>query len=83
MPVLILFRSLTYAQRGARAIEHGGIRANITKAPQGTTDRGCTYCVRVPESMLYRALGLLDAAGIGHGRIFRADADGTYREVRP
>ena len=82
MPTLIMFRSLTYAQRGSRLLERSGIGAAVTKAPQGTTDRGCTYCVRISDSKLYRALDALDRGGIQHGRILQQDGERNYREVR-
>ena len=80
MPTLIMFRSLTYAQRAARSLQRNGIPADITKAPQGTTDRGCTYCLRVAESRLYATLNALQQDGIEHGRILRLN-NGEYREV--
>ena len=82
MSVLIMFRSLTYAQRGVRALERVGISAAVTKAPLETTDRGCTYCVRVSESRLEAALAALMRQWISHGRVMRPTSDG-YREVRP
>ena len=80
MPALIMFRSLTYAQRAARSLQRKGIPADITKAPQGTTDRGCTYCVRVADHRLYASLNALQNDGIEHGRILQQN-DGDYREV--
>ena len=82
MSVLIMFRSLTYAQRGARTLERSGINAALTKAPLETTDRGCTYCVRVAEHKMDAALAALDRQGVAHGRVMRAMDDGSYREVR-
>lgn len=81
MSALIMFRSLTYAQRGSRILERAGYTATITKAPQGTTEQGCTYCIRLNESRLHGALKLLEENGIRHGRILRADAAGEWREV--
>lgn len=81
MSVLIMFRSLTYAQRGARALERSGISASLTKAPLETTDRGCTYCVRVSEQTLPAALRALERQGIARGRIMRSIDDGGYREL--
>ena len=80
MSALIMFRSLTYAQRASRSLQRNGIPADITKAPQGTTDRGCTYCLRVAEGRLYAALSALQRDGIDHGRILRL-SNGEYREV--
>ena len=82
MSVLIMFRSLTYAQRGARTLERSGINAALTKAPLETTDRGCTYCVRVAEHKMDAALAALDRQGVAHGRVMRSMDDGSYREVR-
>ena len=81
MPVLIMFRSLTYAQRGAKALEKSGINASLIKAPLGTSERGCSYCVRISEGKLYRALDVLQGQGIEHGRILKKGGDGEYREV--
>ena len=81
MSVLIMFRSLTYAQRGAHALERSGISAALTKAPLETTDRGCTYCVRVAEQRMVAALAALERQGVDHGRVMRAVGDGSYREV--
>ena len=82
MPTLIMFRSLTYAQRGSRLLERSGISAAVTKAPQGTTDRGCTYCVRIADHKLYRALDTLDRGGVQHGRVLQQSGDGSYREIQ-
>lgn len=82
MPVLIMFRSLTNAQRGSRVLESAGIAAAVTKAPQSATDKGCTYCIRVTESRLKEALDILERNRIQHGRVLRLEPDG-YREVFP
>ncbi len=81
MPALIMFRSLTYAQRAARSLQRQGIPADITKAPQGTTDKGCTYCVRVADQRLSSSLNALRNEGIEHGRILQQSGS-EYREVR-
>ena len=83
MSVLILFRSLTYAQKGVRTLERSGIGAALTKAPLETTDRGCTYCVRVAERHMSAALAALERQGVEHGRVMRSMSDGSYREVQP
>lgn len=81
MPILIMFRSLTYAQRGARVLERFGISAAVTKAPMKTTDKGCSYCVRVSEAAQNRAFAILQDSGIAYGRVFQIKPDGEYREV--
>ncbi len=80
---LILFRSLTFAQRAAHALERAGVTATVRKAPQGLTDRGCTYCVRLRANRLSGALTLLEQRGMEHGKVFLSREDGGWQEVRP
>lgn len=80
---LILFRSLTYAQRAARLLERSGITATIRRAPQGLTDRGCTYCVRLRAQKMREALALLEQRGMDRGKVFLLEADGKMQEVLP
>ena len=78
---LILCRSLTYAQRAAHTLERAGITATVRKAPQGASDRGCTYAVKLRTSVLSRALQILNNAGVPYGKQFHLDEDGSLREV--
>lgn len=78
---LIMCKSLTYAQRAARVLEHSGITVVITKVPQHLAGEGCTYSVRVSERRLTDALSALKSAGLGSNRIFLQNADGEIREV--
>lgn len=81
MSVLILFRSVTFAQRGKRILERGGIRAELSRAPMGHTERGCGYALRIPEREKSRALELLRCEGIDHGRILVRNDSGTWEEA--
>ena len=52
------------------------------KAPQGLTEKGCGYGVRLNEAKLRRAVALLDERGIDSGRAFLLSRlTGEYREV--
>ena len=55
--------------------------AVIAGAPQSVSKTGCTYCVKLYESRLVRALALLDRAAIQRGKVYRLLEDGTYQEV--
>jgi len=77
---LITCRSLTYAQRAARALENSGISAIVTKAPQGVQE-GCSYCVKVSERRLTDALTAINSAGLGPGKVFLLEPSGEAREV--
>lgn len=78
---LIMCRSLTYAQRAAKALERNGITAIVKKAPQGITSGGCAYCVQVSEKRLSDALRVLKGAGLGPGKVLLQQGERTFREV--
>ena len=78
---LILCRSLTYAQRAAKTLERAGVTATVRKAPQGASDRGCTYAVKLRSTSLERALQLLKEAGVPYGKRFHIQPDGSLQEV--
>ena len=79
--ILLLCRSLTYAQRTVRLLEQGGISAYLQRAPQGVTRRGCAYCVRIREINFSRALELLTAVNLRPDGAYAWGEDGTLREV--
>ena len=54
--VLIIARSITYAQRMSVALERAGVTNRIYRAPAGLTERGCAYAVRIREQDLPKAL---------------------------
>ena len=78
---LIMCRSLTYAQRSARALENAGITSVVTKAPQSVSNAGCAYCVKVSERRLKEALSVLKGAGLSPGRVFLRDDNGEINEI--
>lgn len=78
---LLMCKSLTYAQRSSRTLEHAGITSVITKAPKSATGIGCGYCVKVTEKKLASALAALNAAGLGPSRVFLQTEDGYVSEV--
>ena len=80
---LILFRSLTHAQRAAQILERNGMTATVRKAPQGLPARGCSYCVRLRAGRMCGALPLLAQRGLELGKVFLLREDGNYQEVQP
>lgn len=66
---LLLCRSLTYAQRTSRLLEHKGITASVTKAPKAESPHGCSYGVKIRARDSERSLALLKDAGLAPLRI--------------
>ena len=78
---LILCKSLTYAQRTARAIERGGIRAAIIRTPRCISREGCSYCVKIAERHIQDALDRLRQYHIPYKHIYALLEHGELREV--
>ena len=81
MRYLLMFRSLTYAQRGARLLERAGITGTITRMPRSASARGCSYGVLVSAAQYDRAMESLSSGGLLPERIFIRGDDGTLRET--
>ena len=81
MRYLLMFRSLTYAQRAARLLERTGITATITRIPRTAAVRGCSYGVLVSPARYDRAMEALSSGGLAPERIYMRNADGTLREA--
>ena len=78
---LIVCRSLTYAQRTARALERAGISAYIMRTPRAIAGEGCSHAVRVSQRRMNDALRALSRVGMPAQRVFVLESDGSYREV--
>jgi len=79
--IVIMCRSISYAQRGERLLERSNISASIVKAPQSVTSEGCSYGLRVGEKNKGKAIVILKNSGIRIGRIFKLESDGSFVEV--
>lgn len=79
---LIVSKSLTQAQRIARALERAGIAAEVSRSPRKISENGCGFGVKIQEQALAASLRALGSAGIGHNRIFLLTPDGGSREVQ-
>ena len=56
---LIVCRSVTQAQRVSRLLTMADIFNQVFRSPIGTTERGCSYSVRVRADHLNRAMAIL------------------------
>lgn len=74
-------RSLTYAQRTQRALEHAGITAQLIRSPVSISEEGCGYLVKTAAQRLPQALEALRAASLAPLHVYSLDTDGTYREI--
>lgn len=79
---VIVFRSLTEAQRALSALKRGGISAILGKPSAFLGKGSCAHGLKVSHRELERALRLLDARGMGNLSAYDLLPDGRTREVR-
>ncbi|NMA36783.1 MAG: DUF3343 domain-containing protein [Papillibacter sp.] len=65
----LVFRSLTYAQKGSRALNRAGLSSTITRPPSEINSEGCAYSLKVSETRKNAALNALSKAGISVEKI--------------
>ena len=80
MPVIIVFKSVTYAQKAKRFLERKGIGGGILKAPFGNGIGSCAHGLKINQIYLNRALEILNENGIPYAFVVREDR-GVYKKV--
>lgn len=78
---LLICRSLTYAQRTAKILEHAGITAIVSRTPRHISPEGCGYSVKISSKAVPNALVALKNAELYPIQIFVLYADGQFGEV--
>lgn len=77
---LITFRSVTFAQRGERALRTRGVQCVIQRTPKKLTERGCGYCLRLRASDVPGAVEILRREKLQYEKLYALAEDGTTEE---
>lgn len=77
---LIIFKSITYAQKAEKIIQNSRIGAYIMKPPLEISGSSCRYAVRVGENCLSAALAALSRNGLTPAKVCTCLANGRYKE---
>ena len=77
---LITFRSVTFAQKGERALKGRGINTVLQRTPRNLSERGCGYCLRIRERDIFAAVEILRSDQIAFEKIFAMRAGGGAEE---
>ena len=80
MLYLITFRSVTFAQRGERALRQAGINCELQRTPRWMEEKGCGYSLSVKEVL--GALEVLRDQKVPFRKVYRRRPDGSPEEVR-
>ena len=77
----ITFRSITPAQQAQRILHKGGVETQLQRTPRWMEQRGCGYCIRVPDRQAVDAVRLLRQGKIPFGRVYWLEEGQEPREV--
>ncbi len=81
MHYLIVFRSLTYAQRAAKTLERAGILSYMVRPPIEISEKGCSHALKIRAESYAKAAKLIRDAGFAYEAIYRVDGAGKAEEV--
>ena len=77
----ITFRSVTFAQQGQRLLQQAHIACQLLRTPRWMEERGCGYCLNVPQGQGAEAAQLLGQNDIGYKKVYWLAPGGEAREV--
>lgn len=75
------FRSVTYAQRGEKALVSSGIHCTLQRTPRWMEEKGCGYCLRLWTRDPAPAAEVLRRLGVPMRKVYRQEGDGQLREI--
>ena len=78
----ITFRSVTFAQRGEKALTSGGIRCSLLRTPRWMEEQGCGYCLRLWTDSPAAAMELLRRNKIPMRKVYAQRSDGQLEEMK-
>lgn len=75
---LIIFRSVTYAQRASRVLAQNGISSTMIKPQASLAGGSCAHALKVSPNTLQRAAALLRTSQIPFTQLYATDRFGNY-----
>jgi hypothetical protein len=75
----ITFRSVTFAQRGERALRQAGIGCELQRTPRWMEEKGCGYSLGVKDALA--ALEVLRRNQVPFRKVYRRKNDGGAEEM--
>ena len=77
---LITFRSVTFAQKGERALRSRQIHCRMQRTPKYLTERGCGYCLRLNGWDAPKAVEILRREKLQYEKLYAFKEDGSTEE---
>ena len=77
----ITFRSVTYGQKGERALKRAGINCFLRRTPKMLSQKACGYALQVRFDDITRALELLEREQVQFSKVYAMDGNGNFEEL--
>ena len=78
----ITFRSVTFAQRAEKLLNHQGIRVSMMRTPRWMEEQGCGYALKLWTNGIRTAVRLLRENKIQLRKVYAQREDGEMEEVK-
>lgn len=78
----ITFRSVTFAQRAEKLLNHRGIRVGLMRTPRWMEEQGCGYALKLWTNDIIDVVTGLRESRIQLRRVYSQSLDGEMEEVR-
>ena len=77
----ITFRSVTFAQKGERALKQAGLDCVLQRTPRELSGRGCGYCLRLHPGVALRGVQILEEQKLEYSKFYAVRGDGSIEEI--
>ena len=81
MQYYITFRSVTFAQRGERALQRGGVFCRLRRTPRWMEEQGCGYCLTVRPEEVGPGVRLLQEEKVPFRKVYLRRENGRLEEA--
>lgn len=78
MLYLVIFQSITYAQRAANVLSGAGITSWLIRAPAALNGGSCGYALKIRTSSPQKIADILRKSAISYKQIFNSDTGSQY-----
>lgn len=78
---LVTFRSITYAQRGERAVKGSGLSCTLQRTPRWMEEQGCGYSLVLRQADAQNAVEILRRKQIPFRKVYLRGEQGEVVEV--
>ena len=78
----ITFRSVTFAQRAEKLLNHRGIRVSLMRTPRWMEEQGCGYALKIWSEDIFTVIRFLRENKVQLRKVYAQQENGDMEEVK-